>query len=67
MEQLAGSGMTSLDIRFVNPLCVLVLIGLYPHVTVSCSNCLLTGCWYLMLGPDTTAVHPVTGHVGPEV
>jgi hypothetical protein len=39
MEQLAGRGMTSLDIRFVNPLCVLVLIGLYRDVIVSCGNC----------------------------
>jgi hypothetical protein len=36
MEQLAGKGMTSLSIRFVNPLFVLVLIGLYFHVGLNC-------------------------------
>ena len=39
MEQLVCRGMTSLDIRFVNLLYVLVLIGLYPDVIVSCVHC----------------------------
>ena len=52
MEQLAGRGMTSLDIRFVNPLCVLALIGCALTSLSAVVTVLLTVCWHLVSGAD---------------